>query len=134
MIASSVAHESFPPTPISPSPSSPELPSPICALCSVSYPYGALDKITLYSGTLVLNNAARYTGPKLFLFGGEDEFSNGYENLIERLDKEKLKVEVVEGMDHFWANEEGEIVYRLKEWLSGLGVEMKNSAPQEARL
>ncbi|KAI9029190.1 Alpha/Beta hydrolase protein [Hyaloraphidium curvatum] len=127
MVTGSVAHESFPPTPISPSPTPPGQPNPIVGWLSISYPFGALDKITLYSGTLVLNNASRYRGPKLLLFGSEDDLAGNYrQGLLPRLDKERLRVEVVEGADHFWYGEEGEITERVRPWLRdvvGLDVE-----------
>jgi hypothetical protein len=118
MVSGSVAHESFPRGTLSPTSSTSSNPTPVHAYIGISYPFATLDKITLYSGTLVLNNIAKYKGPKLLLFGDQDSFVKGFETgLVPRLDTEKLKVETVTGADHFWIGMEGVIVERMGGWL-----------------
>ena len=127
MVTASVAHESFPYGSFSPSPSTPKTPGPVVAWIGISYPYGVLDKITLYSGTLVLQNAAKFKGPKLLVSGTADDFVKGYEEgLLPRLDKAKLKVEKVEGKDHFWTGAEKEVIDRIAPWLKqAVGLDVK---------
>lgn len=138
MVTASVAHEAYPKGVFSPTPSTAQNSTPVIGWIGISYPFGVLDRITLYSGTLVLQNAAKYKGPKLIIAGTADDFVKGYEEgLLPRLDKAKLQVETVDGMNHFWEGSEQEIISRVEPWLKGVvGLDVRKPAGNgaEARL
>lgn len=140
MVSGSVAHEIFPKGTLSPASPPAGQSGPVIGYVGISYPFAVLDKITLYSGTLVLNNIQRYKGPKLLVMGTADDFTKGYEQgLLPKLDRAKLQIDQVEGENHFWFGKEGLITEKMLPWLKdvvGLDVSAKPPAAggSEARL
>ncbi|KAJ3331106.1 hypothetical protein HDU93_009926 [Gonapodya sp. JEL0774] len=96
----------------------PHLASPLLAWISISYPYSALNDLTLYQGFLVTENAKKIAAPKLLITGADDEFTSVTEHakFAATLADPKTVVEVPDE-GHFWQGAEEDLVRTVVDWL-----------------
>jgi len=89
------------------------LPS-VVGYVAVSYPCGFLTRFILGHH---ITYARRYTGPKLWIIGDQDEFAfvSTIESKFDTLAKPK-ELEIVRGASHFWL-ETGEMSRKVEEWI-----------------
>jgi alpha/beta superfamily hydrolase len=79
-------------------------------LLCISYPFAALDRLTLYSGQVALQNAGRFTHPSLFACGDEDEFCPDWPHCLDQITfTSPPTIKTVIGANHFWTHKEDDL-------------------------
>ncbi|KAK4538775.1 hypothetical protein CDCA_CDCA20G4800 [Cyanidium caldarium] len=90
-------------------------PAWLAAYVSISYPVGFVSRLLLGQH---IEPTTKITLPKLFVYGGRDQFSSAasLEHLFARLPEPKDKVVFSEG-DHFWVGAEDTLSNAVAMWL-----------------
>lgn len=91
----------------------------LLGVVAIAYPYSVTWFLTLFNSSHYLNNLSLISAtPKLFVMGTGDNWTSvkSFEKLVEKYGGENHTVELLKDLDHFFFNDEKELILVVDNW------------------